>query len=74
MTFTLSDVLAKKAHTKMGLEIPKGHRVRSQDTTKQSLSVFSEAVESQQLQAEGKVTQRTDLQPVDSAAYMKLKQ
>lgn len=74
MTFTLSEELAKKAKTRMGLEIPRGHRVHSQDTTKQSLSVFSEATESQALEAEGRVTQRTDFQPMDSAAYMKLKQ
>ena len=76
MTFTLSEELAKKAQTKIGLEIPKGHRVHSQDTdnTKQSLCVFSESMESKLLQAEGKVSQRTDLQPMDSAAYMKLKQ
>ena len=76
MTFTLSEELAVKAKEKMKLdsEVPRQHRVITQDTTKQSLCVFSEASESKKLAAEGKVTQRADFQPVDSAAYMKLKQ
>lgn len=81
MTFTLSEELAKKtgsdlakaAGSEVGLEIPRDHRVHTQDTTKQSLSVFSEAVESNELRSEGKITQRADLQPLDSTLYLKLK-
>lgn len=56
------------------MEIPREHRVHTQDTTKQSISAFSEATETKLLEAQGKVTQRIDLQPLDSTAYMKLKQ
>ena len=45
-----------------------------QDTSRQSLSIFSEESSSNQLTAEGRVTQKADLQPFDSASYMKLKQ
>ena len=72
--FILSEELARKAGRQMGLEVPREHRVRTQDTSKQSLSAFSELTSSKELTAEGKVTQRADLQPVDSTAYMKLKQ
>ncbi len=74
MNFTLSEDLALQAGKKIGLEIPKEHRVLSQDTTKQSLNIFSEMEASKELSAEGKVTQKADLQPVNSASYMKLKQ
>lgn len=74
MRYFLSEELAKKAGSKKGLEIPREHRVHSQDTSKQSLNTFSEAMNSGELEAEGKVTQRADLQPMDSVAYMKLKQ
>ena len=74
MRFILSEELAKKSGDKSKVEIPREHKVRSQDTSNQSLSAFSESVESCRLEAEGKVSQRIDLQPLDSAAYMKLKQ
>lgn len=86
MQFTLSEALAKKAGSKLTqkaavqgskvdlLEVPRVHRVHTQDTSKQSLNAFSEATNSRELEAEGRVTQRADLQPMDSAAYLKLKQ
>lgn len=74
MRFILSEELAKKAGARNKVEIPREHKVRSQDTTNQSISAFSESAENMKLEAEGKVTQRTDLQPLDSDTYMKLKQ
>ena len=86
MQFTLSEALAKKAGSKLTqkaagegskvgvLEVPRVHRVHTQDTSKQSLNVFSEAASNGELEAEGRVTKRADMQPMDSAAYMKLKQ
>lgn len=77
MHFTLSEELAKKADSKLAsagvLQIPRVHRVNTQDTSKQSLNAFSEAVNSEELEAEGRVTRRADFHPMDSAAYMKLK-
>ena len=74
MRFILSEDLAKKAGTKTKVAIPREHKLRSQDTAgNQSICAFSETVQSKEMQAEGKVTQRTDLQPLDSDAYMKLK-
>lgn len=85
MQFTLSEVLAKKAssdlakradgdRSKVKLEVPRVHRIHTQDTSKQSLNAFSETANSRELEAEGHVTQRADLQPLDSVTYMKLKQ
>jgi hypothetical protein len=86
MEFSLSEVLARKAGSKMAqkaagegskvaaLELPRVHRVNTQDTSRQSLNVFSEFGSGGELEVEGRVAQRVDLQPADSAAYMKLKQ
>ncbi len=80
MTFTLSEELARKAGLKLSvqgktaLELPRAHRVNTQDTSKQNLNAFSESTSTNQLEAEGRVTQRADFQPMDSTAYMKLKQ
>lgn len=81
MHFTLSEALAKKAGSnlaksagsKVALQIPRVHRVNTQDTSEQSLSGFSEAAHSGELEVEGRVTRRADLHPLDSAVYMKLK-
>ena len=75
MKFSLSEDVARKASIKLGagLEIPREHRIHTQDTARQSISAFSEAATGE-LEAEGKVTQRADLQPMDSSKYMKLKQ
>ena len=78
MSFVLSEELAKAGSATVGgLEIPREHRVQTQDTSRQSLCVFSETVEGAEKRAvagEGKVTQRTELRPLDSEAYRKLKQ
>lgn len=78
MSFILSEDLAKAGSSTVGgLEIPREHRVQTQDTSRQSLNAFSESmegVERREVAAEGKVTQRTELQPIDSDAYRKLKQ
>ena len=77
MSFILSEDLARKGASKAGgLEIPREHNVRMQDASRQALSGFSESVGSveNEVLAEGKVVQRAELQPIDSAAYRKLKQ
>ena len=78
MSFVLSEELAKAGSKAVGaLEIPREHRVQTQDTSRQSLCVFSESVEGaekREVCGEGKVIQRTELQPMDSEAYRKLKQ
>lgn len=73
MKFILSEDLAKRTGAKMDLEIPRVHLMHTQDTTQQHLNAFSETA-TKQLEAEGKVTQRADLRPLDSVAYMNLKQ
>lgn len=73
VSFTLSEDLAKKGSEKVGMDMPKEHRVLLQDTSRQSLSTFSEESSTNQLTAEGRVTQKADVQPFDSASYMKLK-
>jgi len=40
--FTLTEELAKRGAEKMGLEIPREHRMIMQDTSRQSLATFSE--------------------------------
>lgn len=55
------------------MEMPREHRVLLQDTSRQSLSTFSEEGSTSQLTAEGRVTQKADIQPYDTASYMKLK-
>ncbi len=46
-----------------------------QPIARQALSVFSEgAGDTREMIVEGKVSQRADIQPINSAAYMKLKQ
>lgn len=74
VSFTLSKELAEKGSKKVGMEMPREHRVLLQDTSRQSLSTFSEENSTSQLTAEGKVTQKADIQPFDTASYMKLKQ
>lgn len=77
MSYIMSDDLAKAGARKVGgLEIPKEHRLQMQDTSRQSLSCFSESMGSVEgkVLVEGKVKQRAELQPIDSAAYRKLKQ
>ena len=74
VTFTLSDELAKQQSEKIGLEVPREHRVVMQDPSRQSLSVFSEDSATDQILAEGRVTQKADIQPLSTTAYMKLKQ
>jgi len=78
MCFVLSEELAKAGSKAVrALEIPREHKVQTQDTSRQSLCVFSETVEGaerREVCGEGKVIQRTELQPVDSEAYRKLKQ
>ena len=78
MKFFMSQDLAKAgARCNGGLEIPREHRMQMQDTSRQSLSSFSESVtaaETKEVLVEGKVVQRVELQPVDCPAYRKLKQ
>ncbi len=78
MCFVLSEEFAKSGSTTFGgLDIPREYKVHTQDTSRQSLCVFSESVEGvekREVAGEGKVIQRTELQPVDSDAYRKLKQ
>ena len=73
MSFTLSEELTKKGSQKIGMEMPREHRVLLQDTSRQSLCTFSEDSSTNQLMAEGRVTQKADIQPLDTASYMKLK-
>lgn len=77
MSFILSEDLAKAGAIKAGLEIPREHRLQIHDTSRQSLSGFSESLdgmEKREVLAEGKVIQRAELQPLDSEAYRKFKQ
>lgn len=73
VTFTLSESLAQEEGQRLGLEIPRQHRLLTQDISSQSLATFSEDSSSGELMAEGKVVQKADIQPVDSDSYMKLK-
>ncbi len=74
VTFTLSEELSRRASS-AGPALPTQHRVVMQPIARQTLSVFSEGVgETREVNVEGKVSQRADIQPVDNAAYMKLKQ
>ena len=42
MTFTLSESLAQEEGQRLGLEIPRQHRLLTQDISSQSLATFSE--------------------------------
>ena len=42
VTFTLSESLAKEEGERLGLEIPRQHRLLTQDISSQSLATFSE--------------------------------
>ncbi len=73
VTFNLSEELSHQTDPDQP-PLPTKHRVVMQSLSSQSLSVFSEGEGGGQVVAEGKVSQRADIQPLDSAAYMKLKQ
>ena len=73
VSFSLSEELAKKGSEKVGMEMPREHRVVLHDSSRQSLCTFSEESSSSQLTAEGRVSQKADIQPFDTASYMKLK-
>jgi transcription initiation factor TFIIF subunit beta len=77
VSFTVAPELLQKAQAEIGVEIPAEHRVHMQNTSSQSLCTFSEEVGVAggcgQLMAEGKVSQRADIQPPSSEVYMKLK-
>lgn len=72
-TYTLSEDLSVQAGKRLKLDVPREHRLLTLDTSRQSLNVFSESAASKLLEVEGKVTQKAELQPVNSTAYMQLK-
>ena len=74
VSFTLSDELSKQTSGDAPA-LPREHRVVMQPVSTQTLSVFSEGTGGgDEVVAEGRVTQRADIQPVDSKVYMALKQ
>ncbi len=73
VTFDLSEELSHQTQPDQP-PLPTKHRVVMQSISSQSLSVFSEGTDGGQVVAEGKVSQRADIQPVHTAEYMKLKQ
>lgn len=74
MTFTLSEDLGRQGAEKIGTDLPRDHRVIMQNISSQTLSVFTEGGPINDVVAEGRVTQKADIQPLDSTVYMKLKQ
>lgn len=74
MTFKLSENQFHQSSSTTPA-LPTEHRVVMQPIARQALSVFSEgAGDTREMIVEGKVSQRADIQPINSAAYMKLKQ
>ena len=74
VTFSLAEDLARQGTEEIGTELPRDHRVLMQNISSQTLCVFTEGGPVNEVVAEGRVTQKADIQPLDSNVYMKLKQ